>query len=36
MNNLRFGIGVLGFYGTVSIKNTQCIENETDGMVFSR
>jgi len=36
MNNLKFGIGVLGFYGTVVIKNTQCNENETEGLVFAR
>ena len=36
LNNQKFGIGVLGFYGTVTIKNTQCNENETDGMVFSK
>ena len=27
---------MLGFYGTVTIKNTQVVENKTDGMIFSR
>ena len=36
VGNQMFGIGVFGFYGTVTIKNTQCNENETDGLVFSR
>ena len=27
---------MLGFFGIVTIKNTQCSENETDGMVFSK
>lgn len=36
MSNLKFGIGVLGFYGIAVVKNTQCNENETDGFVFSQ
>ena len=36
VNNLKFGIGVFSFYGTVTIKNTSCNENETDGLIFSR
>lgn len=36
MNNQKFGVGVLGFYGTVTIKSCHVNENETDGMVFSR
>jgi len=27
---------VFNFYGIVTIKNTQCNENETDGLIFSR
>ena len=29
-------MGVLGFYGKVTIMNMQCFENEQDGMVFSK
>lgn len=36
VSNQKFGIGVLGFYGTIVIKNTQCNENETDGMIFAK
>jgi hypothetical protein len=36
VSNLKFGVGVFGFYGTVTIKNPQFNENETDGLVFSR
>ena len=36
MNNQKFGVGVLGFYGTVTIKSCHVNENETDGMVFSK
>ena len=36
IGNQKFGLGVLGFFGIVTIKNTQCSENETDGMVFSK
>ena len=36
VNNQKFGIGVLGFFGTMTIKNTTVNENETDGMVFSK
>ena len=36
MNNQKFGVGVLGFYGTVTIKSCHINENETDGMVFSK
>ena len=34
--NQKFGIGVLGFFGILTIKNSQCSENETDGMVFAK
>ena len=27
---------MLGFFGIVTIKNTQCCENETNGMVFAK
>lgn len=36
ISNQRFGIGVLGFYGTVTIIATQVSENETDGIVLSQ
>lgn len=36
VSNQKFGIGVIGYYGTIVIKNTQCNENETDGMVFAK
>ena len=36
ISNQKFGIGVLGFFGIVTIKNTQCCENETNGMVFAK
>ena len=36
VNNQKFRIGVLGFYGSVTIKGTQVSENETDGMVFAK
>ena len=36
LNNQKYGIAVLGYYGMLTIKNTQCNENETDGMVFAK
>ena len=36
VNNQQYGIGILGFFGTVTIKNTQCNENETDGLVLAK
>ena len=36
VSNQKFGIGVLGFFGTMTIKNTTINENETDGMVFAK
>ena len=36
VNNQKFGIGVLGFYGCVTVKGAQISENETDGMVLAK
>ena len=36
LNNQRFGMGIIGFYGHVNMMNLQVNENGTDGMVFSR
>ena len=36
VSNQKYGIGVIGFYGTVTIKNSQCSENESDGIVLAK
>ena len=36
VNNQKFGIGVIGFNGIVTMKKTTCSENESDGMVFAK